>query len=447
MRKRVHDTSTDIPLEPIHHDALLGQPGSSYHPLDDGQPYPGHIITSLRRLAPLHYLILRHLADLVPAKALSLSREVHDMLLPILYRQVIACPALYVGLDVEGKPQQRKLKALAYARVLDVRDMAGMWCTAQLSHPYNRPKTYTGVFPNVEKVWYTPEVMSAECDEDDRGIVRTLTANDLRARLSVQMVKPYREFQKDMEGGVDVGEGEGEGKDGPSQTMMFVVPVPLLPAPKHRIPWILRATMYMTVVFPALLLLMSLSGSVIPSMGMAFARTNATVAGPDGDLLVQVWITIGPTGGCQWTDEALPLPAKPRICTAGWNFKPDAAYLGIPADSAIVTDYPPSMVPLVVNHIITAIAWLGAGGVYYYQWHGQRSRWSASVIAASVLLAFTFDSVYIFGIARPKPFVEGEPNGWYKAFFHMGYIIAIWAMIVAIPWYWIFMSRFRAYKG
>ncbi|WVQ78851.1 hypothetical protein IAT38_000942 [Cryptococcus sp. DSM 104549] len=415
MRRRTPEAWTSgIPLEPTCRPLLDESPRSSldsYHLAYDPDTHSGsgHTITSLRRLAPLHYLILRHLADLVPSKALSLSREVYDMLLPLLYRQVVACPGLYIGLDVEGVPQRRKLKALSYARVLDVRDMQGLWCTTQLSHTLNRPKAYTEVFPNVKKVWYAPKVLSGECEEDDRGLLRTLTATDLRLRLSLQMVKPYREYEVDPE------EDEEGGEGGVSrQTRRFVVPTQI-----DRV----EQPVFTSAV---LLLLLSLGGSVFPDMGLAFARTNATVPGPDGDIYVPVWITIGPSGGCQWTEESPTRAAKPMICTTGWDFKPDAAYLGIPADSAIVNYYPPPMSQLVVNHLATVIGCAGAAGVYYHMWYEQRSRWSASVIVLAVLLAFTFDSVYVFDTARPRNIVGDGPNAWMIAFAHLGWVVAMW---------------------
>ncbi|TYJ56250.1 hypothetical protein B9479_003095 [Cryptococcus floricola] len=84
-------------------------------------------LTSITALAPVHHIIIDHLALVAPVTALLLSTYVYDITIPKLYRHVTASKSLLRGLESAEPGNRRKLDCLRHTETLKVEDMAAMW--------------------------------------------------------------------------------------------------------------------------------------------------------------------------------------------------------------------------------------------------------------------------------------------------------------------------------
>ncbi|ADV20723.1 hypothetical protein I315_01884 [Cryptococcus gattii Ru294] len=150
----------------------------------------------LDKLVAVHDIILQHFSDIEPLKALTLSSEVYDIVVPYVYRHVKASKGLMAGLEFRSKAWKRKQKALSCVKVLEIDSMEEMWRIAMLGYKEysNLPRQYTKLFPEVRKVVIAKEVITGIYVMKREGEPqRTWSMEELRAALRLQLPPMVRE--------------------------------------------------------------------------------------------------------------------------------------------------------------------------------------------------------------------------------------------------------------
>lgn len=150
----------------------------------------------LDKLVAVHDIILQHFSDIEPLKALTLSSEVYDIVVPYVYRHVKASKGLLAGLEFRSKAWKRKQKALSCVKVLEIDSMEEMWRIAMLGYNEysNLPRSYTKLFSEVRKVVIAKEVLTGIYVMKREGEPqRTWSMEELRAALRLQLPPIVRE--------------------------------------------------------------------------------------------------------------------------------------------------------------------------------------------------------------------------------------------------------------
>ncbi|WVQ78854.1 hypothetical protein IAT38_000945 [Cryptococcus sp. DSM 104549] len=295
---------------------------------------------SLRPLFPVHHLILQHLADLAPLKALTLSRYTYDILTPYIYRHVTASKNLLRGLEL-AEGYERKLKALKCAKTLSLEDKAGVWHVAMLGHASNEPRVYEGVFSGVKVVETSLEVREGGYHEHVAAITRRLGYKEMLERIEPQLGAGWVEKAKE---GEEWWDGESmhftiEGDAPPAAPgLTFVIPVPPPPGPFQR--WLKAAipTFFgalITIAPVIFFVFASLATEPIHNLAITTLTANWVVdIRPEGNITVPVKINVGVACGCIWYNDTGP------SCNWAIPWRPDPNLLHLPANQTLTKTFP-----------------------------------------------------------------------------------------------------------
>lgn len=123
----------------------------------------GPFLPGLETLFPIHDLILYELVNLIPLKTLTLSADVYRLVIPRLYRQVKVSEKFLRGLS-RSTGKRRKIDNLRFVKDLKIVNTQAMWMLLSTlrdvaASGFDMPYCY--VFPNVERIFFTPWVLEA----------------------------------------------------------------------------------------------------------------------------------------------------------------------------------------------------------------------------------------------------------------------------------------------
>lgn len=125
---------------------------------EDEEDEEGPFLPGLETLFLIHDLILYELVNLIPLKTLTLSADVYRLVIPRLYRQ-----KFLRGLS-RSTGKRRKIDNLRFVKDLKIVSTQAMWMLLSTlpdvaAIGFDMPYCY--VFPNVEKIFFTPWVLEA----------------------------------------------------------------------------------------------------------------------------------------------------------------------------------------------------------------------------------------------------------------------------------------------
>lgn len=148
-------THIDQPCEP--------EPLEDEEEEEDEEDEEGPFLPGLETLFLIHDLILYELVNLIPLKTLTLSADVYRLVIPRLYRQVKVSEKFLRGLS-RSTGKRRKIDNLRFVKDLKIVSTQAMWMLLSTlpdvaAIGFDMPYCY--VFPNVEKIFFTPWVLEA----------------------------------------------------------------------------------------------------------------------------------------------------------------------------------------------------------------------------------------------------------------------------------------------
>ncbi|WVQ78853.1 hypothetical protein IAT38_000944 [Cryptococcus sp. DSM 104549] len=310
--------------------------------------YPPLEAESLQKLYPVHHILLHHLADLEPLKALTLSRYTYDILSPYIYRRVTASKSLLYGLELEVG-YERKLKALKCVETLYLETKDGVWHIGMLGLPSNVPRQYEGVFSGVKVVVTTLAVRVGTYHEHVGGSDNELVYSDMLKRITPQLEDGWEE-KKDEDGGFwDARSGHFVMQGGDAAT-------PAPPAsPKTTSEKVASIITPLIVILGPILffLFAALAANPLHSLSLATITANKAVieVHPTRNVTVPIKITVGVSSGCVWYNNTGP------ICSYGLPWRPDSALLHLPDTQQLTSCFPTDVGrALSLNHVLVALS-------------------------------------------------------------------------------------------
>ncbi|TYJ56249.1 hypothetical protein B9479_003094 [Cryptococcus floricola] len=323
-------------------------------------------LTSITALAPVHHIIIDHLALVAPVTTLLLSTYVYDITIPKLYRHVTASKSLLRGLESAEPGNRRKLDCLRHTETLKVENMAAMWHVSMLDH-HAAAVRYAKVFPNCTRVEISQDVVDGHYHMKKGEIVEDWSFSTLKETLSKQMKEGCEIVEIPS-----LREGKAEGDDAMSMTFPSGSPFTLntsQPAPDPLVAEMWGFVGMVLIWAPVILfILLSCAGYNIPSLNITNATANIT--SDDGSTWAMAKISIGPSGGCMYYDDS------PRKCIRTLDFKPDPAFLHLPANQTLTTSLSQTLNRAFITNYISA-GWIGVATISLLVGFSDNS-WSAT---------------------------------------------------------------------
>ncbi|WVQ78852.1 hypothetical protein IAT38_000943 [Cryptococcus sp. DSM 104549] len=318
--------------------------------------YPPLEADDLQKLYPVHHILLHHLADLEPLKALTLSRYTYDILSPYIYRRVAASKSLLCGLELEVG-YERKLKALQCVETLYLESKDAVWHVAMLGLPSNVPRQYEGVFSGVKVVVTTLAVTVGTYHEHVGGSDNELEYADMLKRITPQLTDGWEEKEDEDGGFWDARSGHFvmEGGDG----------APPAAAASHTSTDTAIGVVIALIVIigPIVLFLVAaLATRPIHSLSLATVTANNALVGfgPEGNITVPIKISVGVGSGCIWYNNTGPM------CSYGLPWRPDPALLHLPETQLLTSCFPTDAGrALFLNHVLAALSILSVIYAFY----------------------------------------------------------------------------------
>ncbi|WVQ78855.1 hypothetical protein IAT38_000946 [Cryptococcus sp. DSM 104549] len=349
---------------------------------------------SLLPLFPVHHLILHHLADLAPTKALTLSHYTYDVLSPYVYQHATASNSLLAGLDLKWG-YERKLKALKCVERLTLKDKEGTWAVAMLSHASNEPRQYEGVFSGVRVLETSREVREGGYHELKGANDTRIEYQEVLERIEAQLGHEWKEEKLREETGWDAQSAYFE-----IEEAALYNPFPVPPVPQNvSVPFSFKAWRDKAVpiffggvitVLPFLLLLFaSLATVPIHRYSIATISSNWVVeTGPEGNVTVPVKVNFGVASGCIWYNHTGPM------CSTALPWIPDPDLLHLPSNQTLTSCIPTTTSRgLFVLHVATGLGAITTVWAYFdmpnmSKGFTKRAHWSICGVALIAWMNF-----------------------------------------------------------
>ncbi|WVN89246.1 uncharacterized protein L203_104464 [Cryptococcus depauperatus CBS 7841] len=363
-------------------------------------------LTSLKKLYPVHRFILLELVELEPLKTLTLSRAVYDVVVPQLYRHVKASRGLLCGLECSD--YSRKLQCLSFVKVLTILDMPALWYITVLSHPLHQPQPHRDVFPNVNLVVLSQEVVSGNYHEvtgaESQSIVWSMEG--MRQRMALQLPATYdeeilgndKEFHRSM-----IFYAPGAEPIEPKDP-----PVPNVIKARKRL-WVLVRLMSASFTFAILVLLISNSLSNCHFRSFNIVVMTANGSGDENTAFTRM--TVCPGLGCQWY-------GNDSQCERGLDFQPNSTFFRLSPSNSLPS-FPHILgEALILNHITFFLSLFAIG---YMAYHTKgllqvvpqgKKLWMVVALSATIAVTVTTIIVNEIFVKTLKSSMRTNLMGW-----------------------------------